>query len=88
MGLTRIVEVLRMPADATGLQVLWGLTSRGMSINELAQLVGKAAPSVAKHLAKLRMARPAGSGACGPRAFALSATLVGADGIEPPTAGV
>ncbi|MEB3034512.1 ArsR/SmtB family transcription factor [[Mycobacterium] nativiensis] len=52
-----IVEVFRMLADATRVQVLWALTDREMSVNELAEHVGKPAPSVSQHLAKLRMAR-------------------------------
>ncbi len=52
-----IVEVFRMLADATRVQVLWALTSRELSVNELAEHVGKPAPSVSQHLAKLRMAR-------------------------------
>lgn len=52
-----IVEVFRMLADATRVQVLWALTNREMSVNELAEHVGKPAPSVSQHLAKLRMAR-------------------------------
>lgn len=52
-----IVEIFRMLADATRVQVLWALTSREMSVNELAEHVGKPAPSVSQHLAKLRMAR-------------------------------
>lgn len=46
-----------MLADATRVQVLWALTSREMSVNELAEHIGKPAPSVSQHLAKLRMAR-------------------------------
>ena len=46
-----------MLADATRVQVLWSLTQREMSVNELAEHVGKPAPSVSQHLAKLRMAR-------------------------------
>lgn len=46
-----------MLADATRVQVLWALTEREMSVNELAEHVGKPAPSVSQHLAKLRMAR-------------------------------
>lgn len=46
-----------MLADATRVQVLWALTSHEMSVNELAEHVGKPAPSVSQHLAKLRMAR-------------------------------
>lgn len=46
-----------MLADATRVQVLWALRSREMSVTELAAHIGKAAPSVSQHLAKLRMAR-------------------------------
>ena len=52
-----VVEVFRMLADATRVQVLWALTHREMSVNELAEHAGKPAPSVSQHLAKLRMAR-------------------------------
>jgi ArsR family transcriptional regulator len=52
-----VVEVFRMLADATRVQILWALTSRAMSVNELAAHVCKPAPSVSQHLAKLRMAR-------------------------------
>jgi DNA-binding transcriptional ArsR family regulator len=52
-----IVEVFRMLADTTRIQVLWALVGREMSVNELAEHVGKPAPSVSQHLAKLRMAR-------------------------------
>jgi DNA-binding transcriptional ArsR family regulator len=52
-----MVEVFRMLADATRVQVLWALVDREMSVNELADHVGKPAPSVSQHLAKLRMAR-------------------------------
>lgn len=46
-----------MLADVTRVQVLWALADRELSVNELAQHVGKPAPSVSQHLAKLRMAR-------------------------------
>jgi len=46
-----------MLADATRVQVLWLLADRELSVNELAEHVGKPAPSVSQHLAKLRMAR-------------------------------
>lgn len=46
-----------MLADATRVQVLWSLADHEMSVNELAEHVGKPAPSVSQHLAKLRMAR-------------------------------
>ena len=52
-----VVEVFRMLADATRVQVLWALASREMSVNDLATHIGKPAPSVSQHLAKLRMAR-------------------------------
>lgn len=46
-----------MLADATRVQVLWALVDREMAVNDLATHVGKPAPSVSQHLAKLRMAR-------------------------------
>ncbi|OAT66754.1 ArsR family transcriptional regulator [Mycobacteroides immunogenum] len=52
-----VVEVFRMLADATRVRVLWALTAGELSVNDLADLVGKPAPSVSQHLAKLRMAR-------------------------------
>ena len=52
-----VVEVFRMLADSTRIQVLWALVSREMSVNDLAAHIGKPAPSVSQHLAKLRMAR-------------------------------
>jgi DNA-binding transcriptional ArsR family regulator len=52
-----VVEVFRMLADATRVQVLWALAKHEMSVSELAEHVGKPAPSVSQHLAKLRMAR-------------------------------
>jgi DNA-binding transcriptional ArsR family regulator len=52
-----IVEVFRMLADSTRIKVLWALAGAELSVNELAERVGKPAPSVSQHLAKLRMAR-------------------------------
>jgi ArsR family transcriptional regulator, zinc-responsive transcriptional repressor len=52
-----IIEVFRMLADPTRIQVLWALTDRELPVNELAERVGKPAPSISQHLAKLRMAR-------------------------------
>lgn len=52
-----MVEVFRMLADATRVQVLWALVDQEMSVNDLASHTGKPAPSVSQHLAKLRMAR-------------------------------
>ncbi|MGS0683673.1 ArsR/SmtB family transcription factor [Nakamurella sp. GG22] len=51
------VEVFRMLADGTRVQILWALIDREMSVNELADTIGKPGPSVSQHLAKLRMAR-------------------------------
>ncbi|MCI4675512.1 ArsR/SmtB family transcription factor [Candidatus Mycolicibacterium alkanivorans] len=52
-----VVEVFRMLADATRVQLLWSLSGDELSVNDLAERVGKPAPSVSQHLAKLRMAR-------------------------------
>ncbi|HUM00335.1 MAG TPA: metalloregulator ArsR/SmtB family transcription factor [Mycobacterium sp.] len=52
-----VVEVFRMLADATRVQLLWALADRELSVNDLAERVGKPGPSVSQHLAKLRMAR-------------------------------
>jgi DNA-binding transcriptional ArsR family regulator len=52
-----VVEVFRMLADATRVQVLWALVNHEMSVNDLATHINKPAPSVSQHLAKLRMAR-------------------------------
>lgn len=52
-----MVEVFRMLADHTRVQVLWALVDRELSVNDLAVHVAKPAPSVSQHLAKLRMAR-------------------------------
>lgn len=52
-----IVEVFRMLADSTRVQILWALADGERSVNELAEHVAKPAPSVSQHLAKLRMAR-------------------------------
>lgn len=52
-----VVEVFRMLADSTRVQVLWALANGELSVNELSERVGKPAPSVSQHLAKLRMAR-------------------------------
>src|SRR6478609_12245990 len=51
-----VAEVFRMLADATRVQLLWALADRELSVNDLAARVGKPAPSVSQHLAKLRMA--------------------------------
>ena len=56
-----MVEVFRMLSDATRIQLLWALIDGERSVNELAEHIGKPAPSVSQHLAKLRMARLVGT---------------------------
>jgi ArsR family transcriptional regulator, zinc-responsive transcriptional repressor len=51
------VEVFRMLADGTRIQILWALIDGELSVNELASTIGKPGTSVSQHLAKLRMAR-------------------------------
>lgn len=51
------VEVFRMLADPTRVQLLWALIGREMPVNELAAEVGKPGPAVSQHLAKLRLGR-------------------------------
>jgi len=46
-----------MLADSTRVRLLWSILDVELPVNELADLVGKPAPSVSQHLAKLRMAR-------------------------------
>lgn len=46
-----------MLADATRIQILWALVAQELSVGDLAIRIGKPAPSVSQHLAKLRMAR-------------------------------
>ena len=52
-----MVEVFRMLADGTRVQILWALVDREVSVNDLAGEIRKPGPSVSQHLAKLRMAR-------------------------------
>jgi DNA-binding transcriptional ArsR family regulator len=51
------VEVFRMLADATRVQILWALLEAERSVSQLAEHTGKQPASVSQHLAKLRMAR-------------------------------
>jgi DNA-binding transcriptional ArsR family regulator len=51
------VEVFRMLSDATRVQLLWAMLDGEVSVNDLAEAVGKPAAGVSQHLAKLRMAR-------------------------------
>jgi DNA-binding transcriptional ArsR family regulator len=53
-----VVEVFRMLADHTRVQLLWALRDgEELPVAELASRVGKAQPAVSQHLAKLRLAR-------------------------------
>lgn len=51
------VEVFRMLADATRVQILWALIEGELSVSQLAEQTVKAPASVSQHLGKLRMAR-------------------------------
>lgn len=73
-----------MLADATRVQVLWSLADREMSVNELAEQVGKPAPSVSQHLAKLRMARLVRTAAMEPRSFTVWRTSTCASSSSTP----
>lgn len=50
-------ETFRMLADVTRIQVLWALLDAELAVNEIAEVVGRPAPSISQHLAKLRLAR-------------------------------
>lgn len=54
---TLAVEVFRLLADVTRVQLLRALADGELSVNELAEAVGKRNGAVSQHLAKLRMAR-------------------------------
>ena len=51
------VELFRMLADATRVQLLWALMDTELSVGQLAAVTGKPATGVSQHLAKLRLAR-------------------------------
>ena len=55
--LTLAVEVLRMLADPTRLQLAGLLLDQERSVSELAAALEKPVPGVSQHLAKMRMAR-------------------------------
>ena len=54
---TLAVEVLRVLADPTRLQLAGLLLDEERGVSELASLLGKPGPAVSQHLAKMRMAR-------------------------------
>lgn len=51
------VLTLQMLADETRLRLLWALLDAELSVGDLARVVGKPAPAVSQHLARLRLAR-------------------------------
>ena len=51
------VEVFTMLADATRVRIVLALSGGELSVNTLADLVGKSPAAVSQHLAKLRLAR-------------------------------
>lgn len=51
------VEVFAMLADASRVKIVLALSDGELSVNTLADVVGKPAATVSQHLAKLRMAR-------------------------------
>ena len=63
------VEVFAMLADATRVKVILALRDGEMSVNHLADIVGKSPAAVSQHLAKLRLARIVAARQEGTRAF-------------------
>jgi DNA-binding transcriptional ArsR family regulator len=51
------VEIFKMLADATRIRIVLALRDGELSVNTLADLVGKSPAAVSQHLAKLRLAR-------------------------------
>ncbi|MBM7502780.1 ArsR/SmtB family transcription factor [Agromyces aurantiacus] len=51
------VEVFSMLADATRVRIILALREHELSVNHLAEMVGKSPAAVSQHLAKLRLAR-------------------------------
>ncbi|ABM10369.1 DNA-binding transcriptional regulator, ArsR family [Arthrobacter crystallopoietes] len=63
------VEVFSMLADATRVRIILALRDTELSVNELAETVGKSPAGVSQHLAKLRMARIVATRQNGTRVF-------------------
>ncbi|ROQ39595.1 DNA-binding transcriptional ArsR family regulator [Frondihabitans sp. PhB188] len=63
------VEVFAMLADATRVRLVLALDSGELSVNALAERVGKSPTAVSQHLAKLRMARMVSTRQNGNRVF-------------------
>jgi DNA-binding transcriptional ArsR family regulator len=51
------VEVFGMLADATRVRIVLALRNGELSVNRLAEIVGKSPAAVSQHLAKLRLTR-------------------------------
>jgi DNA-binding transcriptional ArsR family regulator len=51
------MEIFRMLADATRVRIVLALRDGELSVNALAEEVGKSPAAVSQHLAKLRLAR-------------------------------
>jgi DNA-binding transcriptional ArsR family regulator len=51
------VEIFKMLADATRVGIVLALRDGELSVNTLAEVVGKSPAAVSQHLAKLRLAR-------------------------------
>ena len=51
------VEIFKMLADATRVRIVLALQDGELSVNTLADVVGKSPAAVSQHLAKLRLAR-------------------------------
>ncbi len=58
-----------MLSDATRVRLLWALLDGEMTVNDLAEAVGKSPAGVSQHLAKLRLARLVRSRKQGNQAF-------------------
>lgn len=55
--MTLAVEVLRLLAEPTRLQIAGLLLDEERSVTQLVQALGKPGPGISQHLAKMRMAR-------------------------------
>ncbi|MHB1171990.1 MAG: ArsR/SmtB family transcription factor [Lacisediminihabitans sp.] len=63
------VEVFAMLADATRVRIILALRDEELSVNHLADIVGKSPAAVSQHLAKLRLARIVATRQEGTRVF-------------------
>ncbi|CAN5228680.1 metalloregulator ArsR/SmtB family transcription factor [soil metagenome] len=63
------VEVFSMLADATRVRLVLALRNGELSVNNLADVVGKSPAAVSQHLAKLRLARIVSTRQDGQRVF-------------------